>query len=245
MWVAYFEFNQNWACPSNAHTHARTSRIFAFVLLSFWMVFFRPALALHGSLHGIVCLVYVQNNTPLFRGNDRRQIVVDLANVAYSGYLSFTAADPCIEGLVIRGALEARRCGAGDFGSTCCCPLLSLHSAGTSAAVMVDIGRCDGECGVFYFIQFVTERCNGAARPLLHLLLLSITPSPLKICIFLYLAFLVFSTPQLHKRASQRRAGDGTRIPAFPHSQCPPPPPRARVLAVSLHVLHGGVVYSG
>ena len=168
LWVAYFEFNQNWACPSNAHTHARTSRIFAFVLLSFWMVFFRPALALHGSLHGIVCLVYVQNNTPLFRGNDRRQIVVDLANVAYSGYLSFTAADPCIEGLVIRGALEARRCGAGDFGSTCCCPLLSLHSAGTSAAVMVDIGRCDGECGVFYFISVrdgTVQRCCAPAPP--------------------------------------------------------------------------------
>jgi len=59
----------------------------------------------------------ILNNTPLFRGNDRRQIVVDLANVAYSGYLSFTAADPCIEGLVIRGALEARRFVDGHGGS--------------------------------------------------------------------------------------------------------------------------------
>ena len=101
------------------------------------------------------CVLFtLQNNTPLFRGNDRRQIVVDLANVAYSGYLSFTAADPCIEGLVIRGALEARRCGAGDFGSTCC-PLFSLHSVGPAAAVMVN--AVDRFIRVIQYATTVTE----------------------------------------------------------------------------------------
>ena len=112
-------------------------------------------LAFWAPLYGnLLCLVYLQNNTPLFRGNDRRQIVVDLANVAYSSYLSFTVADPCIEGLVIRGALDTRRCGAGDFGSTCC-PLLSLHLVGPAAAVMVN--AVDRFIRVIQYATTVTE----------------------------------------------------------------------------------------
>lgn len=51
----------------------------------------------------------VLNNAPLFPNNDRRQILVNLGNVAYPGLLSLMPADACIESLVVRGALESRR----------------------------------------------------------------------------------------------------------------------------------------
>eukprot|EP00040_Diaphanoeca_grandis_P022941 m.124087 g.124087 ORF g.124087 m.124087 type:complete len:343 (-) comp29040_c0_seq1:37-1065(-) len=49
------------------------------------------------------------NNVPCFADNDLRQIVIDLGKVAYPIGASITTVDPCIEGLVIRGAMEARR----------------------------------------------------------------------------------------------------------------------------------------
>ena len=49
------------------------------------------------------------NNVPLFSGSPRQQVVLTLSKVNYPAMSSFTTADPCIEALILRGALEARR----------------------------------------------------------------------------------------------------------------------------------------
>merc|ERR1711933_210176 len=49
------------------------------------------------------------NNLPCFHDNVRRQLVFDLSRVAYPVSLTLSPSDPCIESLVLRGALEFRQ----------------------------------------------------------------------------------------------------------------------------------------
>lgn len=55
----------------------------------------------------------VINNHPFFRDGKRRQVALQLSKVNYAVWPSYTPVDPCVEALVMRGGLEARRFLAG------------------------------------------------------------------------------------------------------------------------------------
>jgi hypothetical protein len=57
----------------------------------------------------------VTNNTPLFSDSPRRQIVFRLFQVAYPSSLALTTSDPCIEALIIRGAMQMRLFIQGEY----------------------------------------------------------------------------------------------------------------------------------
>jgi hypothetical protein len=61
---------------------------------------FRGSLVLDGGM---------TNNVPVFRGSPRPQLVVRLSRVPYPLSLALTPADPCIEALIVRGAVDAAR----------------------------------------------------------------------------------------------------------------------------------------
>merc|ERR1712232_149936 len=50
----------------------------------------------------------ITNNVPCFGDKCRRQIVFDLAKVSYPLSMTLVPADPAIEALLMRGALEMR-----------------------------------------------------------------------------------------------------------------------------------------
>ena len=60
----------------------------------------------------------VTNNHPFFRDGARRHIVIQLCKVNYAIWPSWTPVDPCVESLVVRGGLEARRFLAGHDNAT-------------------------------------------------------------------------------------------------------------------------------
>ena len=51
----------------------------------------------------------ITNNTPVFEDNfDRRQLVFRLFSVAYPSSMSLSTVDPCVDALVMRGAMQMR-----------------------------------------------------------------------------------------------------------------------------------------
>eukprot|EP01094_Clydonella_sp_ATCC50884_P020870 TRINITY_DN4439_c0_g1_i2.p1 TRINITY_DN4439_c0_g1~~TRINITY_DN4439_c0_g1_i2.p1 ORF type:complete len:320 (-),score=71.46 TRINITY_DN4439_c0_g1_i2:355-1173(-) len=61
----------------------------------------------------------VTNNTPLFTDTRRRQIVFRLFDIVYPSALALSATDPCIEALVLRGAMEMRMFVLGHLSGKC------------------------------------------------------------------------------------------------------------------------------
>ena len=57
----------------------------------------------------------VTNNTPIFTDSTRRQIVFRLFQVAYPSSLALTTSDPCIEALILRGAMQMRLFIQGEY----------------------------------------------------------------------------------------------------------------------------------